>query len=111
MDASEGSKKLPKAKIDSKLNIGKVAASQQMQLVTRFFESCTSRDKGLYASMALDLYRAITCYRYYDSLGEFLSTNPELSEHTKDIVELWTEFDSLSSQELAEIALKLLEDL
>ncbi len=61
--------------------------------------------------MALDLYRAITCYRYYDSLQEFLDTNPELAEHSEDIVELWTEFDTLTSQELAEISLKLLEDL
>ncbi len=111
MEPSNKSKKLPKAKINSELQFGKNAASEQMLLVTRFFESNSRKDNGLYASMALDLYRAITCYRYYDSLQEFLDTNPELDEHKQDIVELWQEFDTLSSQELAEISLKLLEDL
>ncbi len=112
MDSSnKSSKKLPKAKINSELHLNKQGTGEQMVLVTRFFESCTKKATGLYASMALDLYRAITCYRYYDSLQEFLDTNPELDEHKQDIVELWTEFDTLSSQELAEISLKLLEDL
>ncbi len=111
MDASNKSKKLAKSKVNSELHINKLGTSEQMKLVTRFFEACTKKDNGLYASMALDLYRAITCYRYYDSLQDFLDTNPELDEHKQDIVELWKEFDTLSSQELAEISLKLLEDL
>jgi|GEM_PF-1548225 len=108
---SKSPKKLPKAKVNSELHLNKAGTGEQMILVTRFFEAASRRDNGLYASMALDLYRAITCYRYYDSLQEFLDTNPELDEHKQDIVELWQEFDTLSSQELAEISLKLLEDL
>lgn len=105
MDSSKNS--------DGKPSIGtpKFGLSDQMQLVSQFFDSFSGEELGLYKSMALDLYRAIICYRYYDSIEEFLDTNPELEEHKNEILELWKEFDNLSFQELAEISLKLLEDL
>ena len=83
----------------------------QVQLVTRFFSDQSMQDLGTYQSMALDLYRAITCYRLYDSKDVFIAANPELMNCKQDIDELWREFDKLSSPELAEIAIKLLEDI
>lgn len=81
----------------------------QVELVAKFFNSYTE-ESGM-QGMLVDLYRAITCYRMYDSLEEFMQINPEMAEARSDIKELWSEFDKLSSQELAEVALELLEDM
>lgn len=84
----------------------------QVELVTTFFGHFTNdQEIGYYKSMIIDLYRAITCYRMYDSLEEFLAINPELKECRSDIVELWHEFDKLNDSELAEVALELLQDI
>lgn len=93
--------------ISSKKDIG-----DQVELITTFFNSYTDeKELGFYQSMVVDLYRAITCYRMYDSLEEFMNLNPELNECKEDIAELWTEFSKLSDNELAEVALELLKDL
>jgi hypothetical protein len=47
----------------------------------------------------------------YDSLEEFMAINPELKDCREDIVELWQEFDKLSDEELADVALELLQDI
>lgn len=84
----------------------------QVELVTTFFgHHTTDKEKDFYKSMVVDLYRAITCYRMYDSLDEFMAINPELEECRTDIVELWKEFDRLSCEELAEVALELLKEI
>lgn len=90
----------------------KVNIDAQVELVTSFFNHHTDIDeKDFYRSMLVDLYRAITCYRMYNSLEEFMRINPELEGCHKDIRELWSEFDRLSSAELAEVALELLRDI
>lgn len=84
----------------------------QVELVTSFFSKfADDRELGYYKSMVVDLYRAITCYRMYDNLDEFLSINPELKDAREDVIELWQEFDKLSEPELAEVALELLQDI
>ena len=84
----------------------------QVELVTNFFSHFTDdKELGYYKSMIVDLYRAITCYRMYDSLEEFMAINPELKDCREDIVELWQEFDRLSDEELADVALELLQDI
>ncbi len=84
----------------------------QVELVTSFFSHFTDdKELGYYKSMIIDLYRAITCYRMYDSLEEFMAINPELKDCREDIVELWQEFDKLSDEELADVALELLQDI
>jgi hypothetical protein len=61
--------------------------------------------------MVVDLYRAITCFRMYDSLDEFMAINPELEDCRLDIEELWKEFSRLSTEELADVALELLREI
>jgi hypothetical protein len=86
--------------------------NQQLELISSFFETRVN-DEGLnfYQSMVLDLYRAITCFRMYDSVAEFLEINPELKDCKLDIDELWKEFGKLTQQELAEISLELLQEI
>tara|TARA_B100001989_G_C24452219_1_gene419613 strand:+ start:326 stop:640 length:315 start_codon:yes stop_codon:yes gene_type:complete len=91
----------------------KTGIDTQVELVTCFFDHHTGAElaKDFYKSMLVDLYRAITCYRMYNSLEEFMRINPELAECRSDIKELWAEFERLSSAELAEVALELLKDI
>jgi hypothetical protein len=89
----------------------KFGAEEQVKLITRFFTSYNKEQVGPYQSLVLDLYRAITCYRLYDNLETFFEVNPELEACREDIVDLWKEFQNLSHEELAEISIKLLEDL
>ncbi|MEY3370132.1 MAG: hypothetical protein RLZZ361_802 [Cyanobacteriota bacterium] len=94
----------------SKTSTGDV--DTQVELVTTFFGFfSTDNSKDFYKSMVVDLYRAITCFRMYDSLDEFMAINPELEDCKRDIEELWKEFARLSSQELAEVALELLREI
>lgn len=86
-------------------------ADDQVSLVTQFFKFKTDNHNDFYKSMITDLYRAITCYRMYDSVNEFLAINPELNDCKADIEALWFEFDRLSDSELAEVALELLTDI
>ncbi len=84
----------------------------QVELVTNFFSHFTDdKELGYYKSMIVDLYRAITCYRMYDNLDEFMAINPELKDCKEDIIELWQEFDKLTDEELADVALELLQDI
>lgn len=84
----------------------------QIELITSFFNSYSDeKELGFYQSMVVDLYRAITCYRMYDSLEEFMAINPELNDCRDDIEELWKEFAKLTDSELSEVALELLKDL
>jgi len=94
----------------SKTSTGDV--DTQVELVTTFFSFHSTEDtKDFYKSMVVDLYRAITCFRMYDSLGEFMAINPELEDCKLDIEELWKEFARLSPEELAEVALELLREI
>ncbi|MCE2928530.1 MAG: hypothetical protein LW817_02745 [Candidatus Caenarcaniphilales bacterium] len=84
----------------------------QVELVTAFFGQYTEdKDLDYYKSMIVDLYRAITCYRMYGSIEEFMKINPELEDSRTDIEELWKEFSRLSNEELADVALELLKDI
>lgn len=96
----------------SKKNI-KLDVDTQVELVTCFFDHYDEEEmeEDFYKSMLVDLYRAITCYRMYNSLEEFMKINPELKDCSADIKDLWSEFDKLSSEELAEVALELLKDI
>lgn len=97
---------------DSKTKSSTGNIDAQVELITNFFGRYTDeKELGYYKSMIVDLYRAVTCYRMYDSLDEFLEINPELHDCKEDIVELWSEFDKLSDNELAEVALELLQDI
>ncbi len=87
------------------------AVDDQVALVTNFFKFKNYSQNDFYKSMITDLYRAITCYRMYDSIEEFLRINPELQECRGDIQALWYEFDKLSETELAEVAIELLTDI
>lgn len=90
----------------------KGSTAAQVELVTSFFNNYSDeKELGFYQSMVVDLYRAITCYRMYDSLDEFMAINPELNDCRDDIEELWKEFSRLNDAELAEVALELLKDL
>jgi hypothetical protein len=97
----------------NKKNNTKVDIDTQVELVTCFFNHFREGEveEDFFKSMLVDLYRAITCYRMYNSLDEFMRINPELEDCRSDIRELWAEFDKLSSQELAEVALELLKDI
>lgn len=84
----------------------------QVELVTNFFSHYTDeKEMDYYKSMIVDLYRAVTCFRMYDNLEEFMAVNPELEECRNDIVQLWEEFSKLSQEELAEVALELLKEI
>jgi len=91
----------------------KINIDSQVDLVTNFFDRYADLEgeDNAYRSMLVDLYRAITCYRMYNNLEEFLAINPELTVCETDIRELWSEFDQLSSEELAQVALELLQDI
>jgi hypothetical protein len=89
----------------------KIEQGDLVALNARFLGSFDSYDLGDYQSLALDLYRAITCYRMCSDPKRFLELNPELSFCSQDIFELWEEFDQLSQEELANIAIRLLSDL
>jgi hypothetical protein len=91
----------------------KLDVDTQVELVTSFFNHFSEAEveEDFFKSMLVDLYRAITCYRMYNSLEEFMRINPELEDCKADIKELWSEFDKLSSEELAEVALELLKDI
>jgi len=94
----------------SKTSTGDI--DNQVELVTAFFSQYgEEKEADYYKSMIVDLYRAITCYRMYDNLNEFMSVNPELEDCRTDIEELWKEFDRLNDAELAEVALELLRDI
>ena len=94
----------------SKTSTGDV--DTQVELVTTFFSFHSTEDtKDFYKSMVVDLYRAITCFRMYDSLEEFMAINPELEDCKLDIEELWKEFARLSPEELADVALELLREI
>lgn len=58
--------------------------------------------------MYMDLYKAISCYRLYDSFDELLDLNPELLNVKLDLKELWDELDKMTESELAEVSLDLL---
>lgn len=84
----------------------------QVELVTSFFSHYTDeKEMDYYKSMIVDLYRAVTCFRMYDSLDEFMAVNPELEDCRHDIVQLWDEFGRLSQEDLAEVALELLKEI
>ena len=91
----------------------KIDIDTQVELVTCFFNNYNEAEveEDFFKSMLVDLYRAITCYRMYNSLEEFMRINPELEDCRADIKELWGEFDKLNSEELAEVALELLKDI
>ncbi len=92
-------------------SLGIKLSVDQDELVTNFFSSYYDKELDLNSAMALDLYRAINCYRYYHDVDLFVEINPEAADHRDDIESLWEEFDKLSSSELAEIALKALEEV
>ena len=80
----------------------------QLELTSRFFRG--KRGNSTYGEMCLDLYRAITCYRMYDGVSEFMKLNPELESSREDVKELWDEFDKLTEENLADVALALLSE-
>ncbi len=98
------------SRIEAKLSSDDI--NLQVELVTGFFETYADDEKlSFYQSMVLDLYRAITCFRMYDSIDEFLELNPELQDCKDDINELWKEFSKLTQEEVAEISLELLQEI
>lgn len=89
-----------------------IELDSQIELVTNFFSRYSDeKDLDYYKSMVVDLYRAITCFRIYESIEEFMRINPELEESRSDIEELWLEFERLSPEDLADVALELLRDI
>lgn len=92
-------------------SLGIQLSVDQDQLLNRFFKTYYEKDMDLNQAMALDLYRAINCYRYYRNVDMFIELNPEATEHREEIESLWLEFHKLSDNELAEIALKALEEI
>lgn len=83
----------------------------QDTLLNKFFGDYYEMELTLHQGMALDLYRAINCYRYYDDVNAFILENPDIASHEGEIVQLWEEFDQLTAPELAEIAIKALQEV
>lgn len=83
----------------------------QIQLVGDFFRIYSQKELRPRQGVVLDLYRAICCYRLYKDVNNFLDINPELVEYKHDIELLWGEFASLSETELAEVCLRLLQEV
>lgn len=83
----------------------------QIDLIQLYFDKVQSRDHTGYEAMLMDLYRAITCFRYYESFELFMRVNPEFVEAKKDIKDLWKEFETLTDSQLAEVGLEILQDL
>lgn len=81
------------------------------ELLRLFFDKYLAQDINLEQAMAIDLYRAINCYRYYNDVDLLVEANPEACEHREEILALWEEFDRLSAQELAEISIKALQEV
>lgn len=85
--------------------------SETFALMSNFFNHQANRELELYQNLALDLYRAITCYRLYGTTTNFFHHNPELADYREDVEDLWNEFSGLDESELASVAIKLLEDI
>jgi len=84
----------------------------QKQLVLSFFSSRNVESYSLYQSLALDLYRSITFFRTYSrDVEKFVIAYPEYAEYREDISDLWSEFELMSEEELAEVSLRILVDL
>ena len=99
-----------KKEVLPEVNIGYFA--DQDKLFNLFFTSNYNKELGREEIMALDLYRAINCYRYYkEDLDTFFFDHPEALNQKKDVITLWMEFDKLDANELAEIAIKAIQDI
>lgn len=83
----------------------------QDYLLNNFFGTYIDKRLDVNQAMALDLYRAINCYRHCGDVDEFVELNPEAIEHKDEVELLWNEFDRLSLGELADIAIKALEEV
>lgn len=81
------------------------------QMLSAFFNKYLNKDITLHQAMAIDLYRAINCYRYYHDVEALIEANPEAEAHRSEVVSLWEEFDRLSAKELSEIAIKALQEV
>lgn len=83
----------------------------QKELVLSFFSSRNVESYSLYQSLALDLYRSITFFRTYRDVEKFVTAYPEYAEYREDISDLWSEFELMNEEELAEVSLRILVDL
>ena len=83
------------------------------ELYTRFFHSLdTEINPDCSKELAVDLYRAILIYRLYaGSIEKLLIANPQIALHISEISTLWRELDLLNPEDLANISIRLLEDL
>ena len=85
--------------------------NEQIDIISQFFHQHSSRDLNLYQSLALDLYRAIVCYRLYKNVDNFVILNPEFESCKEEISELWSEFSFMTESELSDVCIKILKDL
>ncbi|MDX1920289.1 MAG: hypothetical protein SFU25_06090 [Candidatus Caenarcaniphilales bacterium] len=60
---------------------------------------------------ALNLLKCIQTYRAHPSVSELLASKSKLVYQLDDIYKLWKRFDKLSNQELAELAMELINEI
>ena len=80
-------------------------------LQKKFFSTRNVVRYSSYQSLALDLYRSITFYRQFRSSKRFLEAFPAFNDCAEDVEELWSEFQSMTDEEISEVAIRIVSDL
>lgn len=60
---------------------------------------------------ALNLLKCIQTYRAYPSVSQLLASRSKLVYQLDDIYKLWRRFDKLSTKDLAELAMELINEI
>lgn len=59
----------------------------------------------------LDLLRCLQTYRLYPDIEVLLTKRPDMVENLNDLYKLWRIFDKHSNEELADLAMEIIQDL
>lgn len=62
------------------------------------------------SKQSMDMLKAIQTYRTFPSLQELLKYKPQLVNQLDELYSLWSRFNSMSDEELSELAMSLINE-
>ena len=95
--------------------INQVASKDTIELMARFFDSATNALKNANYDPevleAFDLIQAISCYRYFPTVGQCIEAFPSLAPDRHKVEYTWEQFTKLTSKQLSDVYISSLRKL
>ncbi len=95
--------------------INQVASQDTIELMAKFFDAANKAvKKANYTPEALeafDLIQAISCYRYFPSVGQCIEAFPSLNSDRHKVEYIWEQFSKLTAKQLSDVYISSLNKL